>query len=312
MVGWILLYVLWQAPSFGWLLVVLAVAIYQLKRIFPYTKLHSLEVPSAESNKGNASSIKILISNVLMTNRNSETLKSLITQYEPDIFATLESDAWWKAELDTLPAYPHKLARTLDNLYGMHIYSKYPFSEEQIIDMVEENVPSMHAFVTLPNGDRLKLHILHPKPPAPEENYKSIERDVELLMLAQQLKGSTDKLIVTGDLNDVAWSDTTQLFRQISGLLDIRVGRGFLNTFHADHWFLRWPLDHVFTSSHFKVKNVQRLPNIGSDHFPVFTELEISDTPAVNTSPDLDDADQDLVEETLDSKIAENALQPTS
>ncbi len=46
------------------------------------------------------------------------------------------------------------------------------------------------------------------------------------------------------------------------------------NTFHAHHWFLRWPLDHFFHSAHFRFVRLLRLPDIGSDHFPVFIELQ--------------------------------------
>ena len=45
------------------------------------------------------------------------------------------------------------------------------------------------------------------------------------------------------------------------------------NTFHVDYSFLRWPLDHLFHSSHFKIKNIQRLPSIRSDHFSLYTVL---------------------------------------
>jgi hypothetical protein len=77
-----------------------------------------------------------------------------------------------------------------------------------------------------------------------------------------------------GDLNDVAWSRTTRLFQRISGLLDPRVGRHFVNTFHADYPLLRWSLDHVFHSTDFALVQMQRLPHIGSDHFPVYVVLQ--------------------------------------
>ena len=72
---------------------------------------------------------------------------------------------------------------------------------------------------------------------------------------------------------DVAWSHTSELFRRISGLLDPRVGRGLLPTFHANYAFLRWPLDHVFVSADFKVVDMKRLGDVGSDHFPIYIKL---------------------------------------
>ena len=125
----------------------------------------------------------------------------------------------------------------------------------------------MHARVRVDDSLSVRMHFLHPAPPSPTENDESTERDVELLVVARSIQHSDDPIIVTGDLNDVAWSPTTRLFRKISGLLDPRVGRGMYNTFHAHHWFLRWPLDHFFHIAHFRFVRLLRLPDIGSDHF---------------------------------------------
>jgi len=91
--------------------------------------------------------------------------------------------------------------------------------------------------------------------------------------VGQKIKERDDPTIVAGDLNDVAWSRTTRLFSRISGMLDPRRGRGLFSTFHAHYRLLRWPLDHVFASEDFTLVSMQRLPDIGSAHFPILVTL---------------------------------------
>ncbi len=246
---------------------------WQLWWILPYTRLWPKEVKTARHNSPE-NQLSIITSNVLTPNRNAEALIALVKRHQPDVLVTLESDQWWQDMLDTLSEeMPYAIKCPRDNLYGMHVYSRLPLSDETICYLVEEDVPSMHALLTLRSGDSVRVHFLHPAPPSPTENDKSIQRDAELAIVAKSIADSHQAIIVTGDLNDVAWSDTTRLFRKISGLLDPRVGRGIFNTFHADYFFIRWPLDHLFHSSHFTLQTIQRLPSIGSDHFPLLAKL---------------------------------------
>ena len=85
----------------------------------------------------------------------------------------------------------------------------------------------------------------------------------------------------------------TELFSKISGLLDPRKGRGFFNTFHAKYLFLRFPLDHVFCSNDFTLVDIKRMPNCGSDHFPMYIKLQYSPEEAVSQEePEADQEDQ--------------------
>ncbi len=247
--------------------------VWQLWWILPYTRLWKVEVQACKDADVDRQ-ISILTANVLTPNRDAHKLIALVHEHQPDVLVTLESDQWWESQLASLEAdMPETMKCPLDNLYGMHVYSRLPLHDKEISFLLEEGVPSMHALLELPTGDRVRAHILHPAPPSPTENPESAERDAELVIVARSVADSDLPTIVTGDLNDVAWSRTTRLFRKLSGLLDPRVGRGMFNTFHVDYPLLRWPLDHVFHSSHFTVDTVRRLPSIGSDHFPLFTRL---------------------------------------
>ncbi|WP_420559905.1 endonuclease/exonuclease/phosphatase family protein [Tepidicaulis sp.] len=253
-----------------------------LRRIWPYTPLHARETRRAEDPPANTR-LRLLISNVLMTNRNAAPLIEAVKREAPDVLIALETDTWWQSQLDTLdPSYPHTLKCPLDNLYGMHIYSRLPLGEAHIDYLIEEDIPSMHVCLRLGNGRGVRLHALHPRPPGPEGNDTSGERDAELIVVAKAVRGHKEPVIVAGDLNDVAWSPTTRLFRKISQLLDPRIGRGPAPTFPAAYPFLRWPLDHLFHSADFSLVELKRLGPIGSDHLPILVDLALNE----ETRPD--------------------------
>ena len=99
----------------------------------------------------------------------------------------------------------------------------------------------------------------------------------------------------------MAWSRTTRLFQRISGLLDPRVGRYFMNTFHADYPLLRWSLDHIFHSTDFALVDMKRLAHIGSDHFPIYVVLQ--------TGRIFEQQQQELEQTADDEQEAKEAIQ---
>jgi len=290
--------------------IIIALA-YQLYWIIPNSQIYDVEVQRHLPERQNAlGSICLLSSNVLMHNRNSQALLDLVQKHQPDVLVTLESDQWWQDKLDTLSDYRYRLQCPLDNLYGMHIYSRLALENTSIDFLVEPDKPSMSMNIRINDQQKIALHVAHPAPPAPGENEQSIERDFELIGIAKKVAKLTTPVIVAGDLNDVAWSATTRLFREIGGLKDPRVGRGMFNTFNARHWFIRWPLDHVFVSSHFSLKNLQRLPDIGSDHFPLLVELALIHTHIKEGSETQALTEPELLSEALDTDVARKATLP--
>jgi len=249
-------------------------AIYLATQILPFTPFSKKQVLPAKANLPDQS-FSIMIANVYEDNKNTKGCLQVVAEANPDILLLLETNKRWEEETESLKnAYPYHVRIPLENTYGMLLYSRLPLLATEIRYLVEQDIPSIHCFFTLPSGKKIRLHAVHPTPPVPNENPRSTERDKELLLVADLAKASDDPVVVIGDLNDVAWSYTTELFLKMSGLLDPRRGRGFFNTFHAHYPFMRFPLDHAFISTDFKLKELKRLPNFDSDHFPIFIHLQ--------------------------------------
>lgn len=266
--------------SFGnWWEVILVIGLcfgllFQLVFIYPYTILSKKQV---EKYKGTSdkNTISILVSNVLMTNRNFKKLLDLVDAQDPDILLVLETDKAWEEALEPVEKNrDYSVKIPLDNLYGMHLYSKFPLVDMEVNYLVKDDIPSIHGFVVLPNDKKVAIHCLHPRPPSPSESKTSTNRDAELLLVGKAIDKNDNRVLVFGDLNDVAWSRTTKMFLKISGLMDPRRGRGFFNTFNANYKLLRWPLDHVFHTKDFTLVEIDRGPHIGSDHFPMFIKIK--------------------------------------
>lgn len=298
----------------SWFIIAAGVActMYLIWWIIPYTRLSVKEVaPAVDPDPEN--SFVIMVANVLMDNQKVQQLLKVVRDNDPDILVTLETNSWWQDQLRELEQdYTYTIKCPLENRYGMHIYSKLELTDFKIRFLIDRDIPSMRARLVLPSGRHVQLHILHPSPPSPTEEETSKERDAELITIAKEVSPDDDYMdmgaedpdavVVAGDLNDVAWSRTTRLFRKISGLLDPRVGRGMFNTFHAEYRLMRWPLDHLFHSHHFNLIRIKRLPYIGSDHFPILIGLELTNDEE-NKGTGLESSQED--EEMADEKVGE-------
>jgi endonuclease/exonuclease/phosphatase (EEP) superfamily protein YafD len=280
-----------------------AVVAWQVHRIHTYTPLVRPTVKQANGSDP-ANQITLMMTNVLQDNREYGRLLERIGLEGPDVVIAVEVDHAWMQALEPLTeTYAHTVLKPLDNTYGMVLFSRFELIDPAIDFLVQDDVPSIHTGIRLPGGVEVQLHALHPRPPEPIHDQDSAPRDAELVLVGRTVARAGDvPTIVAGDLNDVAWSSTSELFVRISGLLDPRVGRGFYNSFNARNPLLRYPLDHVFHSRHFKLVSLRRLPYVGSDHFPILAVLQYEKTADKDQSPSRrKPGDEGLAEEKLDA-----------
>ena len=245
--------------------------------IYPYTSLAEQEVTSADVTE-DTDRIRLVIANVYMHNRQADALQNVVAASDPDLLLLMEVDSWW---IDHVPQlrerYPHYHELPIGNTYGMALYSRYPLANFDTMFLQHDSVPSFRSDIQLPSGRSFLFYGVHPVPPVISK-YPDNEgqKEKELVMIGQRIKGHDGPVVVAGDFNDVAWSNTSRLF-QVSGKLgDTRVGRGLYNSFDAQSYVLRWPLDHIYVSEEFRVIDLQRLGKFGSDHFPVYIELALT------------------------------------
>lgn len=279
-----------------------AVLLYQVILIRPYTPFYHRRKPKQQFHK---EQLTLVTANVLQTNTNYDDFIKLIKESKPHIFITMESDQKWDDAISTaFPEYIHTVKATLDNFYGMHIYSKIPFKSADIHYLVEKDIPSIHCEINYAN-QLFNLVAIHPAPPSPTENETSKERDAELMLVGKKCRESQDATVVCGDLNDVVWSKTSRLFSKMTGYLDPRVGRGLYPSFHANYWLLRFPLDHLFYSKDLHVTQMKRLPRFGSDHFAMYYNIAfpLVDVDVPNPSMSKEEV-QDIKEIIADGKIS--------
>jgi endonuclease/exonuclease/phosphatase (EEP) superfamily protein YafD len=256
--------------------VLISCFIFQLVKIYPYLPHSNFEVGGSSSTSDKSNNIIFYSSNVFQDNTNSSLLVREIAINDPDVLLLMETNKRWMNDISgAISKYPYKIEVPLDNTYGMLLYSKLKMKDAKVQYLVSDSIPSIHTILILKNGKEISFHAIHPTPPMPQENPSSTDRDAEMMHLAVMAMDRKLPVIVAGDFNDVAWSQTSVLFKNVSRLLDVRIGRGFYNSFNVSSFILKWPLDHFFVSEEFRVSEIKTGESIDSDHFPFYISLSL-------------------------------------
>ncbi len=291
----------------------LFLTIWHFVRIFPYTVLSPKQAQSTSNdqlNDDHSEFLRIVISNVESENEEYAKWRQVISGADADILIVVEVDEHWIREVESVIArYPYRVIYPQDNWYGMMLLSRFPIERHELRFLVQKDVPSIDADIRLKNGELMRFVAVHPRPPEPIRDNDATARDAELMLWGEELSHEQRPVIIGGDLNDVAWSDTTRLFLRTSSLMDPRRGRGLFNTFNAKHFYMRFPLDHLFHSRHFTVAGIRRLPYVGSDHFPMQIWLRYEPgRKRDHTTLEEDESDQEEAEERIERAEHDESL----
>jgi len=244
--------------------ITLAAISYNTVKLLPYLALYGSDKSACKKEQ----LFSVMVANVKKGNSSADKLIQLVRHRRPDLFLALETDEWWDGKLAVLDdEMSHKALRITGGFFGMHLFSRLPLSNIEIVFPVEQDAPAILTNVQLPSGGELFFIGMHPRPPHPGQS--SIGRDAQLMWAAFQAREAKLPALIAGDLNAVPWEVTFERLQRIGGFIDPRETHGYKATFDAQSWWMSWPLDHVLHQRGFVVESFEVLPGFGSDHYPI-------------------------------------------
>ncbi len=245
--------------------------LYQAAQIFPYTPLARTEIdllaaPHVEDK------ISMMSVNVLMENTRHDDLSAIIDREDPDILFLMETDTVWNEALSAaLARYPTIKSHIADDHYGLIFATRLETKRVELLWPTADDTPAIRAVLQSPNGVAFNFIGLHPRPPVPGND--TAVRDKQIKDAALMTQSSERPTVIMGDFNDVAWSWTTKRLKNYGNLVEPRVGRGLISSFHASYPFMRLPIDQLFVTKDVGLVSFNRLENFGSDHFPMVSTV---------------------------------------
>ena len=217
--------------------------------------------------------LKIMSFNVLVTNRNYQSVIGEIEKHAPDVVTIIEYSRTWDAQLKELKEiYPYAICEPRQHGYGAAIFSKYPLSDiqEHKLPAINIDIPFLSAVVSF-EGQSIRLAALHVYSPTSQARFSF--RNQQFKKVAELLGDSDMPMIVVGDFNCTPWSPFLKDFQRKTGLRDSRRGFGNQATWPNQWKALRIPIDHAFISPDVCVHDRYVGNATGSDHLPIIIEI---------------------------------------
>ncbi len=221
---------------------------------------------------GDGQPLKILQANVLKLNTDTNQLRRIIEQEQPDIIAASEVTPAFAAMLAGLEAlYPFRLVEPEEkSSFGMALLSRLPFSH---IESVSFDGPKNRAMVAKIRHDGREIDIISIHPTTPNVNLAS--RDNEFDNIVKRVGAHSANLVLLGDFNATPYCPAYKKLTRALKLKNAREGLGILGSFpqYLPTPFLKLPIDHVLLGANLRALSCNLGPETGSDHLPMLATI---------------------------------------
>ncbi len=176
-------------------------------------------------------------------------------------------------ELDRMaafyPEHPHRLMVGRPGVWGTRdvaVLSRYPVRDEP--ELTAQLARRLALAATIEAPTPFVLFASHPYPPGTPRHFRLRNHIMEVIGGAAS--GLDGPFIVAGDFNATPW---TPGYHALPGRRAGDPRRAA--TWAARHPLIGLPIDHVMLSDTVRLHRYEVLPDIGSDHFPVYAEVSI-------------------------------------
>lgn len=270
-----------QAWSFIWCLPLALNLIVILPLFFTF--------PEASNFKGSANpplsnTLRIIHANLDRGNLNTTPAIQYIESQNVDLILLQEVTAKWLAKLES-DITKYKVVKSLPLEDSLGVAMLVPVKPSKSIEVLTTQIIKLPSYSNRPLIETtvklgtLKVAVLSFSVIRPRSTDTSAFQIVEFDSVSDwshsQQKENGSEVVIIGDFNSTSWSARFRSLLHKSELHNSQRGFGFQPTWHSDlpSW-LMIAIDHCLHSKSLKTINRSTGPKIGSDHLPVFVELQ--------------------------------------
>jgi endonuclease/exonuclease/phosphatase (EEP) superfamily protein YafD len=218
-----------------------------------------------------ARKLKIMTINVNYENKQFGKIIESINTFNPDLFAVEELTPSLNEQLKAkLPDYKYNCSATQMNPFGIGIFSRVPIEHSQVV-YIRPGYPSIMEELTW-DGKPLLLVATHPTTPLTPA--LAADNKAQLKALSELIKQKNESAVLIGDLNATSWCSAYKEAVNHGHLVDASRGFGLQVSWLRSFPPLCLPIDHCLTTPDMVATKNTIGEDIGSDHWPVYVELE--------------------------------------